>query len=537
MFCPSRGLSLLVRAACALVVLAAGAHAQTPSVSIPSLSGGGERRVGQIIAIEGTIDPATYRVGPGDVLSVTVGGSNARVLEAQVSADGLLAIPEVGTYEASGRSLAAVQADVRRDLERRFQNVPTDLVLTVPRRFFVHVAGAVGTPGRRLVGPVPRLEDALAAAGGPAAVGGLQPAVRSISIRRTDGTERTVDYRLYLATGDVDNNPQLLDGDIVYLPTFDPLSEGALVGGVVARPGPYDLKPGDTVRDLVLIAGGPEAAVTGVRLTRAGPDGTPADRLLDPAELAATPVEPGDQLYVLARDEAAGTAEALGLVRYPGVYPITEGATTVRELVQRAGGLLPEALPEGAVLYRSPEEAGTQSLAAEATRLSGFDLLRRSYLQQEASRPTQVSIDLAALLASGAEPVYLRSGDRLVVPSGAGTVYVFGQVLRPGLVPFQSGLTAGDYVSTAGGAAADAERTFVVKAGTGRYVEGDGVAVAPGDRVFVERTPRADTPELRQLELALESDRRNRTLQVIQTSFAAISAVATLIFAYDAIAN
>lgn len=529
---PRRLVASLRLVACALAVLS-GSQAWAQSPAVPFVT---DRRASPPIAVEGPVDPTEYVVGPGDVVSLTVGGSIPRVLEAQVSADGLLAVPEVGTFRASGRTFAALQAEVRRALNDRYRNVPTDLVLSSPRRFFVHVAGAVAAPGRRVVGPVPRLEDALAAAGGPAAAGGLQPAIRSVEVRRPGG-DLSVDYRRYLATGDVSDNPRLLDGDVVYLPTFDPLSEGALVGGVVARPGPYDLKPGDTVRDLVLIAGGPEAAVTGVRLTRAGDGGAPADRLLSPAEIGAVRVEPGDQLYVLARDERAGTAEALGLVRYPGVYPITEGETTVRDLVERAGGLLPEALPRAAVLLRSPEEAGTQSLAQDATRLSGFDVLRRAYLQQEAARPTQVSVDVAAALRGEGGPVYLRAGDRLVVPSGAGTVYVFGQVLRPGLVPYRDGLTAGDYVAAAGGAGADAERTFVVEAGTGRYVEGAGVSVRPGDRVFVEREPRADTPELRQLELALESDRRNRTLQTIQTAFAAISTVATLIFAYDAITN
>lgn len=522
-----RGLPLVV-AAC----LAAAAAAQTPASILGDLSGGSDRRAGPPISIEGTVDPASYVLGPGDILAATVGGQNPRVLEAQVSADGLLVLPEAGTFEASGRTLAEVQRTVRAALDRRYRNVPTDLVLTQPRRYFVHVSGAVAGPGRRLIGPVPRLEDALGAAGGLAQVGSLQPAARTVTVRRADGADLVVDYRRYLATGDLDGNPRLLDGDVVYIPTFDPLSEGALVGGVVARPGPYDLKPGDTVRDLVLIAGGPEAAVTGVRLTRAGPDGAPADQFLDPAELGTVAVQAGDQLYVLARDEDAGTAEALGLVRYPGTYPIQNGETTVQELVRRAGGLLPEALPRAAVLYRQPEAAGTQSLAPDAARLSEFDVLRRAYLQQEAARPAQVSIDLAAALAGDAEPIALRTGDRLVVPSGAGTVYVFGQVLRPGLIPFEDGGTAASYVAAAGGAADGAETTYVIQAGTGRFVEGPDVPVGPGDRVFVERAPQADTPELRQLELALESDRRTRTLQVIQTAIATITTISTILLTY-----
>ena len=544
MYRPLRGFSAGLLAApaglCLLLCLATAPSAQTPSQLPLDLFGGGDRRSTQSITIEGAVDAETYVLGPGDILNVviggaSIGGSGPRVLEAQVSADGLLSIPETGTYPASGRTLARLQTEVRRDLERRYRNVSTDLVLAIPRRFYVHVSGAVAAPGRRVVGPVPRLEDALAAAGGPSEIGGLQPAARSLAIRRADGTQTVVDYRQYLATGDLEGNPRLLDGDVVYLPTFDPFSEGVLVGGVVARPGPYDLRAGDTVRDLVLIAGGPEASVTGVRLTRTSAAGTPTDQVLAPDALAGVAVEAGDQLYVLARDEQAGTAEAVGLVRYPGVYPIRDGTTTVRELVERAGGVRPGALPRAAVLYRQPGAAGTESLAPDAARLSQFDVLRRAYLQQETARPTQVSVDLEAALRGEGEPVVLRTGDRLVVPSGAGTVYVFGQVLRPGLVPFVEGQTAVDYVAAAGGAAAGAETTFVIEAGTGRYVEGAGGAVSAGDRVFVERTPRADTPELRQLELALESDRRARTFQVIQTALATVSAVATLIFAYDAI--
>ena len=515
-----------------LAALAVQARAQTPA--LPGLPGSADRLVTRPIVLEGTVDPADYVLGPGDVLSATVGGSSPRVLEVQVSADGLLAVPEAGTFRASGRTFADVQAEVRRALAARFRNVPTDLVLTGPRRFFVHVAGAVAAPGRRVVGPLPRLEDALAAAGGPAGAGDRQPAVRSVRVRR-GGRDLVVDYRRYLATGDVAENPRLLDGDVVYVATFDPLSEGVLVDGVVARPGPYDLKPGDTVRDLVVIAGGPEAALTGVRLTRPDGAGGLTDRILDPDALGDVAAEPGDQLYVLARDENAGTAAVAGLVRYPGVYPIREGQTTVAELVERAGGLLPDALPRAAALLRAPGEAGTEGLATEAVRLSGFDVVRRAYLEQEAARPAQVSVDLVDVLSGAAPPVYVRSGDRLVVPSGAGTVYVFGQVLRPGLVPFGGGRVAADYVAAVGGAAPGAERTFVIEAGTGRYVEGADAPVGPGDRVFVEREPRADTPQLRQLELALESDRRNRTLQVVQTAFGAIGAVATLIFAYDAL--
>lgn len=134
----------------------------------------------------------------------------------------------------------------------------------------------------------------------------------------------------------------------------------AWVIGSVARPGQYAVKEGTRLLDLLFAAGGLGLDAGAVaRFYRMGPP-APGEPLAAPDErepreqasvdLAALlsgdlsenrPVEPGDVLVVIARDDAAGAAErrirVMGEVRSPGAYALRE-APTALDAVLAAGG-------------------------------------------------------------------------------------------------------------------------------------------------------------------------------------------------------
>ena len=530
------------------------------------------------IALEGAVNPETYRVGPGDVFALTIGGSIPLQETVGVSADGLLVVPSVGTFQAAGRTLAQVRAAVQPALQRQFARVDTDIALAVPRLFYVHVSGAVALPGRHVISATGRVEDALAVATAdpdapfdprrPQTVRDLarydepterrverRPALRNVRIDGRDGGQRTVDIARYFATGDTAFNPVLDDGDAVYLPTFDPDREGVYLDGAVERPGTYDWRPGDTARDLLVVSAGEEglARLASVRRTR--PTGTGIDAVEVPiAQAGNLDILPRDGLYAVAAAPLAGQAEVVGEgVRFPGTYPIEEGRTTLAALVEMAGGLSSDALVRGAVLERrarsEPEETvdgrslrfadrvtprDLDTLATDLGALSGLPLVGRRFYAQEAVRTPRVAVDVEAAL-SGGPAVTIQDGDRLVVPRDLGTVRVFGQVVASGYVPYAPGRTAGDYVEAAGGAAPAATDTYVVEPG-GRFVEGAGAAVRPGDAVFVDRGLTSDNVSTENLALQLgrdeqqqERDRRQARYQLIQTVFSAISVTISVI--------
>ena len=184
------------------------------------------------------------------MFTVAIGGAVPRQIPTTVSADGRLVIPEAGSFYVAGQSLARARAQVQSALQQRYRGVTADMSLSAPRTFYVHVSGSVPQPGRHLVPAVARVEDAIAEASATPLARVLRyaapvvreeaprwPALRNVSIVDRSGRARTVDLMRYFATGDLDSNPYLRDGDALYVPAFDPLTEGVVVGGAIDRPG------------------------------------------------------------------------------------------------------------------------------------------------------------------------------------------------------------------------------------------------------------------------------------------------------------
>jgi protein involved in polysaccharide export with SLBB domain len=512
------------------------------------------------LVLEGAIDAAAYLVGPGDVFTVAIGGSIPRQSSAMVSADGTLVVPEAGSFRVAGLSLARVQSLVGAALQRRYANVVTDVALLRPRRFFVHVSGGVADPGRREVSAVARVEEAVAGAA-RRSVRDLadydapdfseqeprRPALRNVRIDGVGG-RTSVDLMRYLATGDLGSNPYLADGDRIHVPSFNPLVDGVVVGGAVDRPGTYDVRPGDTARDLIEVTSGLGASsrIARVRVVRAG--AAPTEVSL--AEAGAVSVLARDHVYAIPAQPDAATALVSGAVRYPGVYPIIRGQTTLAELIEMAGGLRDDALARATYLERPPrpigaaqqratseaQEATLPDVSVDAGLLEGL-FGRQFYARQTFATP-RVSLDPEAAIA-GAQSVSLLPGDRLVVPFDDGLVRVYGRVVRSGFVPFAPGLTAEDYIARAGGMTSAASGVYVIDAATGQLSQGAGTPVRPGDAVFVNSLPSPDSPEF--AELALQErrdqredarDRRTARNQFIQTTLGIAGTVASLIIAY-----
>lgn len=111
-------------------------------------------------------DPA-YRIGPGDVLDISVWKDEALTKMIPVLPDGTISFPLVGKIEAGGRTLE----DFKADLESRITRYVPDPVLSVSvqqvNSMMVYVIGRVNTPGRVLLNRNVTALQALAMAGGP----------------------------------------------------------------------------------------------------------------------------------------------------------------------------------------------------------------------------------------------------------------------------------------------------------------------------------------------------------------------------------
>jgi hypothetical protein len=170
-------------------------------------------------------------------------------------------------------------------------------------------------------------------------------------------------------------------------------------------------------------------------------------------------------------------------------------------------------------------------------RLGEFGYMSRYFLARWLRMDNRVSADVAAALESDARPVYLEDGDKLVVPRDEKSVFVIGEVVRPGRVPFSPGSRSSDYVALAGGEGPMATDTYIIRAGLGQIIPGDE-SVFSGDHVFVDRSGgEAVNPEAERLRLQLEDQGLRKYQVVLQTVGTVLSIVTTALLVENALSN
>lgn len=522
-----------------------------------------------MMPLEGAVDPNEYIIGPGDQFLISAGRGALSSGPIPVGADGLLPIPESRPVFIAGLTLASAREVLENALADSYGDAVIDIVLFSPRHFYVHVSGAVPTPGKYLTLPVARVSAVLIEAfadtlRSPTSNDHLRPSLRNITVVHKDGTESAVDLPNYFSSGNLDWDPYLRDGDVIIVPAYDPAFSSIYIDGAVPFPGPYDYRTDDTIQNLIAVAGGVDrnSAVDNIRVLRVDEKGNEQiftfsleDALLPDG--GSFPLEPRDHVSIARKKVLFGAASVDGMVRHPGTYPIEDGVTTLRQFIELAGGLDSDALLRAAYLERrsmpeifqvnktksvlTPAGPAARLLLADSTeilqrvRLTDLNYLSRAYFAQETRLQNRVSVDLEKLMSGDWVTVKLRDGDHLVVPRDDHTVYVFGQVNRAGFVPYVKEKDVNYYIAQAGGRGYGAVDTepYVIQPGTGTVHRLATHIIESGDMIFLERSGDvADNLELQKLVLETErvkSDAKIRTASVVLQAVTAVASLTALI--------
>ena len=373
---------------------------------------------------------------------------------------------------------------------------------------------------------------------------GVQPKTyfRYALIKRLEGKQLYSHYvpvdlstALDVPRGDAD--PMLEVFDTVTIYNQDDLRDipTVTITGEVRIPGTYKLDPNMKLSDLIYLAGGltdrayqknAELARTQVvagtmtRHTYMDVDLRKALHGQNPENLA---LRSNDQLYIRSATNwhLPWTITVNGRVARPGVYTVHEGER-LSALLQKCGGLLPDAFPEGMVFIRKSIKETEQKQLDQA----------RLELQQEVAQVSLVQAQLAAspgssshaaesagsfatmqqILASstgmqatgrlvihfpqgqfdGAQEEFdpidnpvLEEDDTIDMPRRPSSVSVLGQVYSPTSVLARPGLRVQEYLALAGGPTtlADTKHIMVIKA-DGEIMTSDGYASAERNRTF-----------------------------------------------------
>jgi polysaccharide export outer membrane protein len=162
-------------------------------------------------------DDAAYRIGPEDVLEISVWNNEAMSRTAPVRPDGRFSLPLLNDVQAAGLTPMELREQLKGRLAEYMPDPEVSVIVTDVRSFKVSVIGAVPKPDRYQLKSRTTVMDVLAMAGGP-----NEFASRSrIVVIRANGqkTERIpFDYDKVRGGDSSQDNFHLRPGDIVLVP-------------------------------------------------------------------------------------------------------------------------------------------------------------------------------------------------------------------------------------------------------------------------------------------------------------------------------
>jgi protein involved in polysaccharide export with SLBB domain len=186
-----------------------------------------------------------------------------------------------------------------------------------------------------------------------------------------------------------------------------------------------------------------------------------------------------------------------GYVRYPGWYKINKNTTTLKNIIEEAGGFLNEASLTEASLSRKmdveetdPEYERLKLILTENMTEDEYDYFKAKSRQHSGT----VVVDFVKLFQQGdlTEDIILRKNDIVNVPEKKDYIIMLGQLVNPGKIIYDSLLTINDYIKLAGGFGwrALTDDVRIIRAKTGEWVDADDdVFLKPGDTIWVPEDP------------------------------------------------
>lgn len=436
--------------------------------------------------------PTNYRLGPGDEIIIDVWGVSQVSISETITPDGNINIDNLGLVYINGMTINEATHYLRKELNKVYagldgENPGSQLKVSLGsnRTIQVNVMGEVLYPGTYALSAFSTVFHALYSAGGVSEIGSL----RNVQVVRKGKKIASIDVYDFIMQGKTHEDIGLQEGDVIIVSPYEMLVK---IEGNVKRPMKYEMKNDETVSTLLKYAGNfsSDAYTRSLKLVRQ--NGREYQIFtVDDMDYSVFKLKDGDVLTaeaILNRFE--NKLEIKGAVYRPGIYQFGGNLNTVKQLIEKADGIMADAFLGRAVLHRQRED------------------LTKEIIQ----------VDLKSILGGTKPDIALQRNDVLYIPSihdlqDLGNIEVFGEVARPGKYIFADNMTLEDLIIQAGGLKESASTvkvdvsrriknnkstevsatigemfSFALK--DGFVVDGEtGFVLEPYDQVYVRRSP------------------------------------------------
>lgn len=444
--------------------------------------------------------PQNYVLGPGDEVIVDIYGASQKSETLTVSPDGAITVPGYGPIQVAGMTVAGAQSKIRSTLGSRYASSSLKISVGQTRAMMVNVMGEVKAPGTYTLSAFATVFHALYMAGGINDLGTL----RNIKVYRGGKLVTVVDVYEYILNGRLAGNIRLHENDVIVVGPYD-----CLVGvqGNVKRPMFYEMRPNESVSQLIKDAGGftGDAYKKAVRLVRKSGERFSV-HTVEEFDMNSFKLADGDMVTVDGMiNRYENMVEVKGAVFRPGQFELGKQITTVRALIEAAGGLTEDAFTARGVMYRMKEDRTLEAMP----------------------------VDISGIMSGSVADIALRNEDVLFVPTqqdrvAERIVTITGEVLSPGTFQYAEKETIEDLVLRAGGltdaastvrvdvsrrirdpkslqAGQEISKTYTFALKDGFVVDGDkGFVLEPYDVVAVRRSPGYMEPRMIRVEGEVE---------------------------------
>lgn len=200
-----------------------------------------------------TPESLDYRLGPGDLLTVTVFEAEEMNSEVRVSSRGTVTLPMLGAVDVF--KLTALEAETKIEAllrEKYLQDPHISVYIKEHVSRQITIVGSLKTPGTFDYISKKRLLDVLALAGGLEEEAGEIVYITRENSETGESDNYVVDLDELVRKGKMEHNITILGGDIVFVPK----AGHCFLDGAVRNPGIYPMKNNLTITEAIVLAGG-----------------------------------------------------------------------------------------------------------------------------------------------------------------------------------------------------------------------------------------------------------------------------------------
>lgn len=377
--------------------------------------------------------PQNYRLGPGDEVNVDIWGASEANVSQTISPDGTVTIEGVGPVTLSGLTVSQAKARLKSVLGKRYKDSSVQLTVGQTRTITVNVMGEVKAPGTYTLSAFASVFHALYMAGGTNDIGTL----RNIKVYRKDKLLSVVDVYDYILNGKLTGDVRLQENDVIIVGAYEALVN---VTGKVKRPMYYEMKKSESLKTLIKYAGNftGDAYKKNVKVIRKA-EGHYSIFNVNEFDLSTFHLDDEDSVFVDSIIKRySNMVEVKGAVFRPGMYQVGGNISSVKSLIENAGGCTEDAFTNRAVLHRRKAD---RSLEA-------------------------ISVNLKGILNGTIADMPLQNEDVIFISSlkdynSERTITIHGEVFYPGVYEFAENSTLEDLILQAGGLKASASTVKV----------------------------------------------------------------------------